>query len=136
MKLGKVIADSLQPEDVVELIGDLGAGKTQLVRGIVLGLGSEDPVQSPTYNVERVYGGGRLKVFHYDLHRLHDPGIVRGHLIDAMNELHGVVLIEWADTAKNILPDNRKIIVMTPTAETEREIRTNFEVHYDPDTKN
>ena len=117
----------LHPGDVVELVGDLGAGKTQLVRGVARGIGSEDEVQSPTYNIERIYTGGSSAVYHYDLHRLTNPGIVSGHLIDSMNN-EAIVLIEWADTAKDLLPADRKVVKIDVTDETERTISANFDI--------
>jgi tRNA threonylcarbamoyladenosine biosynthesis protein TsaE len=65
-------ARTLQPNDVVGLRGDLGAGKTHFVKGLVAGRGSSDPVTSPTFTILHEYGGERWPIFHFDFYRLKD----------------------------------------------------------------
>ena len=69
-QLAATLAAHLRPNDVVVLIGDLGAGKTQFVQGIADGLGVKDQVTSPTFNIQVTYDGGRLPLHHFDLYRL------------------------------------------------------------------
>ena len=69
-QLAATLAAHLRPNDVVVLIGDLGAGKTQFVQGIADGLGIKDQVTSPTFNIQVTYDGGRLPLHHFDLYRL------------------------------------------------------------------
>lgn len=113
--------------DVIELVGDLGAGKTQLTRGIVRGLGSIDDVQSPSFMVEKIYEGGRVPVHHYDFHRLQNPGIVADYLQEALED-KAVVIIEWADSVADVLPGDRKIIKLVATSPEQRVITANFEL--------
>ena len=82
---------------VIALSGDLGAGKTQLVRGFARGLGVTTRVHSPTFTLVNVYGGGRLKLFHLDLYRLETPEQIHSAGIEEFLQPDGVAVIEWAE---------------------------------------
>jgi tRNA threonylcarbamoyladenosine biosynthesis protein TsaE len=82
---------------VIALSGDLGAGKTQLVRGIARGLAVTSRVHSPTFTLVNEYGGGRLKLFHLDLYRLESPGQIHSAGIEEFLQPDGVAVIEWAE---------------------------------------
>jgi tRNA threonylcarbamoyladenosine biosynthesis protein TsaE len=93
--LGARIAKTLQAGDVVVLSGELGTGKTTLVRGACRALGIVDPVTSPTFTIGQRYGGGRLPVSHLDLYRLQslegeDPALLEDYL-----RPEGVAFVEW-----------------------------------------
>lgn len=86
---------------VIALSGELGAGKTQLVRGLARGLGVAARVHSPTFTLVNEYGGGRLKLFHLDLYRLETPGQIHGAGIEEFLQPDGVAVIEWAERIFN-----------------------------------
>ena len=82
---------------VIALTGDLGAGKTCLVKGIARGLGISARVHSPTFTLVNVYSGGRLTLFHLDLYRLETPERIRAAGLEEYLAPSGVAVIEWAD---------------------------------------
>jgi tRNA threonylcarbamoyladenosine biosynthesis protein TsaE len=93
--LGARVAERLRPGDVVVLSGEVGAGKTTLIRGAARALGVSGPVTSPTFTIGRRYGGGRLPVSHLDLYRLaslegEDPALLDDYLGP-----DGVAFVEW-----------------------------------------
>ena len=82
---------------VFALAGDLGAGKTQLVKGIARGLGVTSRVQSPTFTLVNVYSGGRLALYHLDLYRLGSSSQIVAAGLEQYLQTGGVTVIEWAD---------------------------------------
>ncbi len=95
---------SLLPNDVVALAGDLGAGKTHFVKGLVRGLGSVDEVTSPTFTLIHEYRGGRLPVFHFDFYRLKQLEEIAEIGFDDYLEEGGVAVVEWADRFPQAFP--------------------------------
>jgi tRNA threonylcarbamoyladenosine biosynthesis protein TsaE len=101
--LGARIAARLQPGDVVLLSGEMGAGKTTLIRGACQALGVSGPVTSPTFTIGQRYGGGRMPVSHLDLYRLRslegeDPALLEDYL-----RPEGVAFVEWPDVGSGRL---------------------------------
>lgn len=109
----------LRGGEVIELIGDVGAGKTTLTKAIALGMGIVDDVQSPTFTISRVYQSPRgISLAHYDFFRLSDPGIMSMELAESTADASNVTIIEWAEIVAGVLPQDRlSITITTPTEE-------------------
>jgi tRNA threonylcarbamoyladenosine biosynthesis protein TsaE len=100
--LGERLAADLSPGDVVLVSGDLGAGKTTLIRGVCRALGVSDAVTSPTFTIGHRYAG-QVPVSHLDLYRLGDLGAEDPALLDDYLDADTVALIEWPQTAEPVL---------------------------------
>lgn len=119
MKLfGERFATSLRGGDVVELIGDVGAGKTTLTKGIAKGLGVDEDVQSPSFTISRVYElSDNRKLAHYDFYRLNEAGLMLDELSETMANPEVITVIEWADVVSGVLPENRVSINLSSPSE-------------------
>ena len=95
--VGAALAAALEPGDLLALHGELGAGKTRLVRGLATGLGVRpEAVRSPTFVLHHVYRGGRIVLHHLDLYRLGEGADLRGLDLESLLD-GGAVAIEWAE---------------------------------------
>ena len=120
--LGARIAETLGPGDVVVVSGEVGAGKTTLIRGACRALGVTEPVTSPTFTIGQRYGGGRLPVSHLDLYRLagmegEDPALLEDYL-----DPRGVAFVEWPAVAESHLADRALEVRLRHTGGDRREI--------------
>jgi tRNA threonylcarbamoyladenosine biosynthesis protein TsaE len=95
--LGEKVGRAAERGLLIALSGDLGAGKTQFVKGLARGLGISERVHSPTFTLVNEYGGGRLILFHLDLYRLETPAQVLSAGIGEFLSPDGVSVIEWAE---------------------------------------
>jgi len=115
------LATAARPGDLLCLVGDLGAGKTQFAKGFATGLGITDTVSSPTFVLMTEYAG-RLPLFHLDLYRLDDAAdALAGGLLDE-RQLEGVALVEWAERLGGALPLGRLDVVIDGTGDDPRRI--------------
>ena len=119
-ELGRALGRAAAPGTVLALVGPLGAGKTQLAKGVAEGLDVASVVNSPTFILMNEHAG-RLRLYHVDAYRLDDPEeALAAGLLDE-RQLDGVTVIEWADRLAGWLPADRLEIEIRPGAgETER----------------
>ncbi|MBR3315787.1 MAG: tRNA (adenosine(37)-N6)-threonylcarbamoyltransferase complex ATPase subunit type 1 TsaE [Atopobiaceae bacterium] len=111
--LGRRLGELLEPGDVLVLTGDLGAGKTQLTKGIASGMGVTDDVCSPTFTIGMVYEGARMPLYHYDLYRLDDPSQLDDTgIFDVLGD-DGPCVIEWGEQFIDQLGDERLDVVLS-----------------------
>lgn len=119
-RLGEAIGQSVSGGEVLELVGDIGAGKTTLTKGIARALGISEPVQSPTFTISRVYDSPKgLRLVHYDFYRLSEAGIMGDEIREAMDD-NSVVVVEWAGAVDDDLPKDRLVVKITTISEEER----------------
>jgi tRNA threonylcarbamoyladenosine biosynthesis protein TsaE len=119
--LGRMLAAELPAKALVLLIGNLGAGKTTLTKGIVQGLGAAEPaeVSSPTFTLIHEYGPS---VYHVDLYRLDRPEQVATLGLEEIFDRRAVVLVEWGEKFLEMMPEDRVEIRLRATGENSREI--------------
>ncbi len=122
LEFGGRLAGDLQRGDVIALSGELGAGKTALVKGIARGLGITMDVTSPTFTLIHEYGGGRLPLFHVDLYRLDSVSQALAVGIEDYLNGSGVTVIEWAERIAPLLPPHTTRIQIKSIGEDVRRI--------------
>lgn len=119
---GENLAKKLPTGSVIELIGDVGAGKTTLVKGIGKGLGVKETIQSPSYTIFCKYQGSEKDLHHYDFYRLQDPGLVSFDLEESLQTQNTVTVVEWGDSIKGVLPEKHITIRIVPISDDERQV--------------
>ena len=122
IKLGYEIGASILGGEVLELVGDVGAGKTTFTKGLAKGIGVLETVQSPSFTISRVYEGEKLQLKHYDFYRLAEPGILAAEISESLAEPDNITVVEWAESVSDILPEDRTRIVFQPTSENSRKV--------------
>lgn len=113
VELGERLGRLLAPGDVLVLTGDLGAGKTQLTKGIARGMGVADDVTSPTFTIEMVYHGTTCDLCHFDLYRLDDPDQLEDTGIFDVLGADDVCVIEWGEQFADQIGDARVDVYLT-----------------------
>ena len=121
-KLGAALAPMLRPGDVLVMRGDMGAGKSELTRGIARGLGVTGYVTSPTFTILQVHESGRLPLDHFDWYRVSGPEELYELSMDEYLYGEGVSVIEWPAMAWEVVPETHLEITLTPVGEASREI--------------
>ena len=121
LDFGKSFAKN-RSSNFIELVGDVGAGKTTFVRGFIECLGVKTKVTSPSFTISKSYAlsNGQTLV-HYDFYRLKDPGLMADDLKEKIDN-DNIVIIEWGNSIKNLLPKNRTIINFTKNDDDSREV--------------
>lgn len=107
LEFGQKFAKKLTLPTVIELVGDVGAGKTTFTRGLAKGLGIQEVVTSPSFTISKRYAfdGGELS--HYDFYRLDNPGIMREEIAETLALPNSVVVVEWGQAVADLLPESK-----------------------------
>ena len=122
INFGKNFAKDLS-SNLIELIGDVGAGKTTFVRGLARGFGIKENITSPSFTISKTYAMPNGKTLtHYDFYRLEDPGLMQEDLTESFENSNNITIIEWADSVEDLLPKNRTRIQIKYNNDNSREI--------------
>ena len=121
--LGEALAAELRPGDVILLEGPMGAGKSELARGIARGLGVTETVTSPTFTILNLYTSGRMPLAHFDWYRLESEEELYEMGMDEYLGGDGVALVEWPGRCPEALPADFLMIEISPEGEETRRIR-------------
>ena len=123
LKFAKDLGSRLKGGEIIELVGDMGSGKTTFVRGLVKGAGGENNVTSPTFTIQQKYEGP-ITICHYDFYRLHNAGILSHELHETAGKKDMVIVVEWAKTINGVLSGvlskDRVRIEIVPTGDSSR----------------
>ena len=117
-EVAQYLAENLPTKFCLELIGDIGAGKTTLTKALVEKLGSNDEVTSPSFAINNRYqlSDGR-EVSHYDFYRLGEAGVISQELLEDLMNQQTCVIVEWAETVSQVLPAERLQMTITTLAD-------------------
>jgi tRNA threonylcarbamoyladenosine biosynthesis protein TsaE len=120
--LGAALAKQLSAGDVVLLQGNLGAGKSELARGIARGLNINGHVPSPSFTILQVYENGRMPLYHFDWYRIKSAEELYELSLDEYLYGEGVTVIEWPSMAREALPETHLLINISITGECDRQL--------------
>lgn len=121
-RIAEYIGGRLKGGEIIELVSDLGGGKTTFTRGLARAAGSKHVVASPTFTISKVYSAPDFDIHHFDFYRLADSGLAAYELHDLINDPHIVIVVEWGGVVSEVLPEERITIQLTRTGEDSREI--------------
>jgi tRNA threonylcarbamoyladenosine biosynthesis protein TsaE len=123
-RLGEKLGSQLISPQAIQLIGDVGTGKTTLTKGISNGLGISSTVQSPSFIIFSLYRSPEGKeLHHYDLYRLSDPGLMSHDIAESLNNPKAITVIEWGNSVQNIIPENSlRISIYMTNKEDQRKV--------------
>lgn len=130
LRFGREFAKTLPIPAVIELVGDVGVGKTTFVRGLAEGLGIKEPVTSPSFTISKRYAfrpsshptlsSSAAELVHYDFYRLSDPGIMQEELAEVLSRPDTVAIIEWGTEVASLLPANKIRLTLNLTPDGSR----------------
>jgi tRNA threonylcarbamoyladenosine biosynthesis protein TsaE len=121
-KLAEKLSRQLKAGDVLLLLGDLGAGKSEFTRGLAQGLGIQGTVASPSFTILNVYEDGRVPLYHFDWYRLNSAEELYEMGMDEYLGGDGIAVVEWPSQCPEAIPADYLEISLTPMGESEREI--------------
>lgn len=120
LDIAEQIGYRLRGGEVIELVSDLGGGKTAFVKGLAKGMGSKDVVHSPSFTISNQYKAGDLTLYHFDFYRLTQPGIIRDELAEVIENSKAVVAVEWSDIVSSVIPEQHLTINIQVIGENHR----------------
>lgn len=121
-KIAAMLGGNLRGGEFIELVSDVGGGKTTFTRGLARGAGSTDHVSSPTFTISHIYKTPKFDVYHFDFYRLHEAGLIQHELEDVLNDPKIVVVVEWSDVVAHVLPEERLKVQIKTVSESQRKL--------------
>lgn len=121
-QLAEAIGAKLRGGEVIELVSDLGGGKTTFTRGLARGAKSTEAVASPTFTISREYACPNFTIAHFDFYRLSEAGVMADELSEIIGDKAYVTVVEWGEIVHDVLPKARCTITISQTAEGDRDI--------------
>ncbi|MCL2037428.1 tRNA (adenosine(37)-N6)-threonylcarbamoyltransferase complex ATPase subunit type 1 TsaE [Candidatus Saccharibacteria bacterium] len=131
-RFGADLGTKLKGGEVIELIGDVGAGKTTFVKGLAQGLEIDDDVQSPSFTISRNYmARDDLTLNHYDFYRLADAGIMSMEIAESLQNPKNITVVEWGESVRDVLPDERIVVKIAYLPTEGREVEVEIPIATD-----
>lgn len=112
-QIAKLIGKNLQGGECIELISDVGGGKTTFVRGLAKGAGTKDHISSPSFTISKVYTTPKFDIIHFDFYRLSEVGLTEFNFVEEIEDSSSVVVVEWSQIIKHMLPEKKLEINIT-----------------------
>lgn len=126
-RVGRQLARNFRGGEIINLIGDLGAGKTTLARAIISELTGLDDAASPSFTISRTYEASNFTIHHYDFYRVAEVGIIDQELNEIIGHKDAVIIMEWAETVQGAINLTDSIdLRITPTADNSRQMRLEY----------
>lgn len=120
--LAAKLAHHIQKPQLIELVGDLGGGKTAFTKALGKSLGVAQTITSPTFSIHRGYDFADGRLEHFDLYRLSDDEVVLNELQDCLSDQNSIVVVEWAANFQNTLASDRLVLEFHYVDDSTREI--------------
>lgn len=125
-QIAKLIGKNLQGGECIELISDVGGGKTTFVRGLAKGAGTKDHISSPSFTISKVYTTPKFDIIHFDFYRLSEVGLTEFNLVEEIEDRSSVVVVEWSQIIKHMLPDKKLVINIVVLFDESRHLELRF----------
>ncbi len=114
------IGANLKGGECIELIADVGGGKTTFVRGLVKGAGSKSHVSSPTFSISKLYKANKFDIVHFDFYRLEEVDLIEYEVEEAVLDDSTVIVVEWSEAIRHVLPEDRLQLTIQAPDENKR----------------
>jgi len=122
-QLAQALGRVLRGNEAIELVSDVGGGKTTFVKGLAKGLDINEVVQSPTFTISRLYNArDGLELHHFDFYRLNEAGVVAAELAESLAQTNAIVAVEWGDIVHDVLPKDHITLQIKNIGEHERRL--------------
>lgn len=125
-QIAATVGARLRGGESIELVSDLGGGKTTFTRGLARGAGSTDVVSSPTFTISKVYNTPDFQIHHFDFYRLPSAGLASHEVEDLLGDPKAVLIVEWGGVVDHVLPEGRITIEIKRTADDGRELLISY----------